>query len=578
VEPLEAGAYALIVLGAALAPLVEVGMREASEERATVVVVCAAGFAGSAALAMYALARRRTGAERGLGLLVLLPLAAAATLWALWFIEYRTDGLVARASVLAALLAAIAACSRFAPRVDARRVLPALGVLVLGHAATGALYRPGPTLPPLPPSELRRSPSPSTRCARTGCSGDHPRGCRRRRPVRRRQRGADDARPRRDQAVARHDPDRLSPSVRHHNRRAAAGRSTRWPSSHAAGYRTGGLGLNAHLARLPLDQASTTPRSRRTNAWPAPAGAPRARGLPGALSFHRGDRRRGRTDDAHASDAPFFLWLHMLDPHWPYEPPAEWLEHPERSPRRWGEPDMVTDVQAGNTKPGAAERARVSELYAGEIRYVDHELERVLARLREMGLYERALIVLASDHGEEFWEHGRYEHGHTLYDEILRVPLAFAAGPIAGRAHRRAGLDRGADADRARPPGRALRAREPERARSLVPWWRAPADARPEPLFATGTYYFGEKRGGFEMKLVLELDTGRCELYDPPAIRADALARLGLARDPPQGAAAHPGLAGELRRAREVACAQVDAQAGGAALRAMRALGYSGTQ
>ena len=43
--------------------------------------------------------------------------------------------------------------------------------------------------------------------------------------------------------------------------------------------------------------------------------------------------------------------------------------------------------------------------------------------MKRLGLYDDALIVLTSDHGEEFWEHGSFEHGHTLYDELLQVPL-----------------------------------------------------------------------------------------------------------------------------------------------------------
>ena len=70
---------------------------------------------------------------------------------------------------------------------------------------------------------------------------------------------------------------------------------------------------------------------------------------------------------------------------------------------------MVTNVQAGNTKPWPAERERVQELYAGEIRYVDANIARVLATLKELGLYQRALIVFASDHGEQLGDQGLIE-------------------------------------------------------------------------------------------------------------------------------------------------------------------------
>jgi len=285
--------------------------------------------------------------------------------------------------------------------------------------------------------------------------------------------------------------------------------------------------------------------------------------------------------DAHASE-PFFLWVHVLDPHWPYEPPEEWLEHPEREPRRWGEPTMVTNVQAGNVKPGQAERERVVELYAGEIRYVDAELSRVLAALKRHGLYDRALIVFASDHGEELWEHGHYEHGHTLYDEVLRVPLAFKL-PGAGIGQR---VDAPVSTAALTPTVLDVLGvpyvAEDLSAHSLAPWWRTPADATTEPLFATGTYYFGEKRGVvFDgKKLVLELDTGRCELYD---LTHDPREMSSLASSSPE--ALHEGM--QLLREWQEACAAlrerlglsaVEAEMGDEAVRAMRALGYTGPQ
>ena len=69
------------------------------------------------------------------------------------------------------------------------------------------------------------------------------------------------------------------------------------------------------------------------------------------------------------------------------------------------------------------EKERLRKLYEGEVRYVDAEVGELLNYLKSQGLYENSLIVLTSDHGEEFWEHGGYHHGRTLYNESLRVPL-----------------------------------------------------------------------------------------------------------------------------------------------------------
>lgn len=74
---------------------------------------------------------------------------------------------------------------------------------------------------------------------------------------------------------------------------------------------------------------------------------------------------------------------------------------------------------------GAAEQAyrtRQIDLYDGEIAYFDDQFKRLIEALKRLDQYENTCIVLISDHGEEFWEHGGTNHGHSLYDELLRVP------------------------------------------------------------------------------------------------------------------------------------------------------------
>jgi choline-sulfatase len=114
----------------------------------------------------------------------------------------------------------------------------------------------------------------------------------------------------------------------------------------------------------------------------------------------RGSSSREMTDDAIAfvdahRDRKFFLWLHYYDPHLSYEP------HPEL-------PSFGT--------------ARV-DLYDGEIRFTDLHFGRLLAHLREVGLWERTAIVLTGDHGEGFGEHGVTEHGFDLYTAQTKVPF-----------------------------------------------------------------------------------------------------------------------------------------------------------
>jgi len=68
-------------------------------------------------------------------------------------------------------------------------------------------------------------------------------------------------------------------------------------------------------------------------------------------------------------------------------------------------------------------REKIINLYNSEIEFFDHWFGYFINKLKEMGVYERSLIVLLSDHGEEFFDHKGWGHGHSLYNELIRVPL-----------------------------------------------------------------------------------------------------------------------------------------------------------
>ncbi len=123
------------------------------------------------------------------------------------------------------------------------------------------------------------------------------------------------------------------------------------------------------------------------------------------------------------AEQDFFLWLHYFDPHIPYMPPKQFQpENPELRElgNRFGE---TRGGRIGSAARTAKERDWVKALYNGEVAYVDTQVGRVFETLKQLNLYEDTLIVFTSDHGEEFWDHGRFEHGHTLYNELIHVPL-----------------------------------------------------------------------------------------------------------------------------------------------------------
>ena len=144
-------------------------------------------------------------------------------------------------------------------------------------------------------------------------------------------------------------------------------------------------------------------------------------------------------------DAPFFVFLHVFDPHSPFEPyrpyDTAWAPpdakdtHQERIDairealdedvrgRRETLP-LDIDIEAAGVDREAF-IAHEEDWYDGSIRGMDAEVERLFQRLRELGLDDDTLLVFMSDHGEEFLEHGRHFHGNTAYGEMVNVPLFF---------------------------------------------------------------------------------------------------------------------------------------------------------
>ena len=127
-----------------------------------------------------------------------------------------------------------------------------------------------------------------------------------------------------------------------------------------------------------------------------------------------------------ADDQPAFLLLHLFDPHLDYDPPAEFAFRFSGA-RRMPPPPLTMRACLDLCGEGAQIDAQAVEyvrsLYQAEVAFVDQQVGIFLEELKRRGRYESALVVLTSDHGEEFFEHRGFEHGHTLYEELVRVPL-----------------------------------------------------------------------------------------------------------------------------------------------------------
>ena len=147
--------------------------------------------------------------------------------------------------------------------------------------------------------------------------------------------------------------------------------------------------------------------------------------------------------------AKFFLWVHYQDPHGPYTPPAPYdTLFIDRSlpPRR------IAFNMSVSGEGGIPDYQRIDSdndynfyvaKYDGEIRYLDEHVGRLFEALKDMGLYDRSLIIFTADHGEGMGEHDYYfAHGENLYNSLLRVPLIvrFGQSTPRGRHEQYAGL------------------------------------------------------------------------------------------------------------------------------------------
>ena len=215
----------------------------------------------------------------------------------------------------------------------------------------------------------------------------------------------------------------------------------------------------------------------------------------------------------------FFLWLHYYDPHMPYDPPAAFLPGGEPDPAIGKRYDnrMMSDIREGAFRPSRRAMEWVRALYLGETRYVGDRIGRFIATLKDLGLYDDTLIVFTSDHGEEHYEHRGIDHGHSLYEELLRVPLIVKLPGSTVKAE----IEQTVSLESVLPTILDLCNIEFDpgafSARSLHSLWTgAPSSNREGPVFSTGLMIYEEREAVvFDgLKYIRAVDWPREELYD----------------------------------------------------------------
>lgn len=130
-------------------------------------------------------------------------------------------------------------------------------------------------------------------------------------------------------------------------------------------------------------------------------------------------------------DAPFYLFLHYMDPHDPYRDPDRPGHGYARVRMEDPDPEKFKD--------------KLVRAYSYEVEFADAQIGRLIEGLKSRGLYEDALIVFTADHGEEFHEHGGWWHGLSLYDEQIAVPLIMKLPGNATKGNSNPGIARSLD-------------------------------------------------------------------------------------------------------------------------------------
>ncbi len=122
---------------------------------------------------------------------------------------------------------------------------------------------------------------------------------------------------------------------------------------------------------------------------------------------------------------PLFLWVHYYDPHQPYRAHKEYPVTVKINPAvlRAADRSSPEFIRAGFDNLSAPDKEFIRQRYIGEVVYTDLHFGRLLTALSRQDRYLNSLLVFASDHGEEFWDHNGFNHGHTFYQELLKVPL-----------------------------------------------------------------------------------------------------------------------------------------------------------
>jgi len=197
----------------------------------------------------------------------------------------------------------------------------------------------------------------------------------------------------------------------------------------AAGYRTGYVTTNANVSGKFGFRQGTEMFLYLTD---------RQGGRPVKADAVRVNEAAIRWLESLEGDAPFFLYLHTVDPHAPYLPDEPWRSRfvPELDDEGLGLRRSLARLERGQVEASERTMAQLAGLYDAEVAGNDAAFGELVEYLKRSGRWDSTLVLFVADHGEEFLDHGKMEHGRTLYEEQLRVPMVWKLPGGAGAGRR----------------------------------------------------------------------------------------------------------------------------------------------
>ncbi len=131
------------------------------------------------------------------------------------------------------------------------------------------------------------------------------------------------------------------------------------------------------------------------------------------------------------SRRPFFIWIHYMDTHYPYTPPREYSEYSISEIAELN--NFRKKREADDSKETRMQVERLKVLYEDSARWLDEKLSDLFGYLEQSGLWENTDMVVTSDHGEGFGEHGFLGHPSQLYQEVVKIPLVVKKEGLFGK-------------------------------------------------------------------------------------------------------------------------------------------------